>query len=170
MAGPAAGGAIDPVGHGAAGRLLAAAQQRGLWIATAESLTGGMLASRLIDVPGASACMAGGACTYSFEAKHRVLGLDLADLEEHGAVRGSVARAMALAARRLYDCDIAIATTGAAGPGPDDYGVPAGTAFIAVSAGEELVVKEVRADGDRPAVRAAVAQRALDLALRVVEM
>lgn len=144
--------------------MIAAAAARGLMIATAESLTGGALVSRLVDVPGASRAVAGGAVCYSFAAKHRLLGVEAELLDRTGAVTAQVAEAMARGARRAYDCDVAVATTGVAGPGPDERGVAAGTVFLAASGpGAALQVRELHLSGERGQVREAAVREALAL-------
>lgn len=148
--------------------LLAMCEERGMSLATAESLTGGMLVARLVDVPGASRVVQGGVCTYSFEAKASILGLDLADLQARGAVRAEVASSMARAARRVYGADVAFATTGVAGPGDDDYGNPEGLAYIAVSTPSRDLVREVRLTGSRPAIRAGVVDEAIALGIEAL--
>lgn len=152
------------VQHASARALLAACEERGLSLATAESLTGGMLVARLVDVSGASRVVQGGACTYSFEAKASLLGLDLSDLQREGAVREEVARLMVRGARRVYGADVAIATTGVAGPGSDEYGNPEGLAFVAVSALDREIVREVHLTGTRAEIRAGVVDFAIALA------
>lgn len=151
-----------------ASALLAACEAKELSLATAESLTGGMLVARLVDVPGASRVVQGGACTYSFEAKASILGLDLADLRGAGAVRPEVARDMARGARRVYGADVTIATTGVAGPGSDEYGNPEGLAFVAVSTPETEIVREVRLTGARSEIRLGVVDFAIALAIEVL--
>lgn len=144
--------------------VIEALRRAGRMIATAESLTGGALVARLVDVPGASDVVAGGAVCYSYAAKHRVLGVDAAELERTGAVTGSIARAMAEGALALYDCDIALATTGVAGPGPDERDTPAGTVFLALARSNgRTLVRELDLDGDRAEVRAATVLHSLQL-------
>lgn len=150
-------------------RVIAAAAAQGLSLATAESLTAGALVARLVDVPGASAVIAGGAACYSYTAKERVLGVDAGLLEAQGAVSAAVALQMAAGARALYATDLAVATTGVAGPGPDSRGVPAGTVFLAVDrAGAEPVVEQLLLPGGRDEVRAASVDAALGLLLRTL--
>ncbi len=151
-------------GYASASALLDECERRDLSLATAESLTGGMLVARLVDVPGASRVVQGGACTYSFEAKASILGLDLSDLQREGAVREEVARLMARGARRVYGADVAIATTGVAGPGSDEYGNPEGLAFVAVRTPEAEIVREVHLTGTRAEIRAGVVDLAIALA------
>ena len=108
-------------------------------LAVAESCTGGFLAHRLTNVPGASAVFLAGYVTYSNEAKVAALGVDPAAISEHGAVSESVARSMAEGARAKSGADFALATTGIAGPGGGSAVKPVGTAFIALAGGGETV-------------------------------
>lgn len=149
-------GQLDPA------PVIAAARARGLWLATAESLTAGAVVARLVDVPGASAVIAGGAACYSYAAKTRVLGVDAAELAARGAVSAEVARQMARGALELYDADVAVATTGVAGPGPDERGESAGTVWIAVARrGQEPEAQRHQLEGDRPTVRRAATDAAV---------
>lgn len=143
--------------------IIARATERGLTLATAESLTAGAVVARLVDVPGASAVVAGGAACYSLTAKTRVLGVDAALLEETGAVTAEVAAAMADGALALYAADLAVATTGVAGPGADALGVPAGTVQLGLArSGGATVTRELHLTGDRARIRAAAVETALD--------
>jgi nicotinamide-nucleotide amidase len=140
---------------------------RGLTIAVAESLTGGMLTSELVSVPGASASVLGGVVAYNTHLKSTVLGVDAALLEAHGAVDPDVARAMALGVRSVLavddaDADIGLATTGVAGPDRQN-GHAVGTVFIALSAIDGSTVVELHLDGDRQAIREAVVTESLVL-------
>ena len=141
---------------------------RGLTIATAESLTGGGLVARLVDVPGASHVVRGGACTYAVDTKASVLGVSESQLAATGPVDEQVARQMARGARSLFGADIGISTTGVAGPGPAD-GFDAGTVHIACahSTGEEH--RLLHLDGDRAAVRAGAIDAALALVRDVLD-
>lgn len=135
---------------------------RGWMIATAESLTAGGVVARLVDVPGASAVVAGGAVCYSHAAKTRVLGIDAALLERTGAVTAQVATEMAAGAQTLYDADLAVATTGVAGPGADQRGLPAGTVHLAVARRDGLTAaRQLQLAGDRARVRADAVDAAL---------
>lgn len=102
----------------------------GLTLATAESLTGGALCARLVDVPGASRVVLAGVCTYATRLKAQILGVDAQRLEEVGPVDEQISREMARGVRELTGAHIGLATTGVAGPGPQD-GHPAGTVHIA---------------------------------------
>lgn len=150
--------AVDPA------RIISRAAERGWKLATAESLTGGAVVARLVDVPGASAVIAGGAACYSYQAKTRVLGVDAALLEATGAVTAEVATAMAAGALALYDADLAVATTGVAGPGPDERGVPEGTVHLALARRDGPgLTREVRLSGGRARIRAQSVETALSL-------
>ncbi|MEE1294916.1 MAG: CinA family protein [Bifidobacterium merycicum] len=118
--------------------LLHGLETRGVKLACAESLTGGLLADALVRIPGASAVFLGSAVTYDIRAKASILGVDRALLEREGAVHPEVARQMAAYTARLYDQPqyegrvIGLSTTGVAGPGPDGD-KPAGLAYVAVA-------------------------------------
>ena len=117
-----------------AARVLAAAKARGnATLACAESCTGGAVASALTDVPGASAVFRGGVVAYSVAVKRSALSVPAETLARFGVVSRECAEAMARGAARTLGADFAVATTGVAGPGPQD-GVPAGTVCIAVAA------------------------------------
>ena len=107
--------------------------ERGLTLATAESCTGGVIASRFTAMPGASAYFLCGVVSYSNEAKAGVLGVDPAAIREFGAVSEPVARQMAEGARRICGADFAVATTGIAGPTGGSDEKPVGTVWIAVA-------------------------------------
>lgn len=145
--------------------------EKGLTVATAESLTGGMLAGELVSVPGASAAFTGGIVSYATPLKKSLLGVDGARLDEFGPVDGVVAQQMAEGARQTCAvegrwADLGIATTGVAGPDPDAHtGQTAGTVYIgiATSAGARSVLLAL--SGDRAAIREATVEAAIDEAL-----
>ena len=161
-------GTVTAVSDEALADLIAALTQRGLTVATAGSLTGGGLVARLVDVPGASHVVRGGACTYAVDTKASVLGVSESQLAATGPVNEQVARQMARGARELFHADIGVSTTGVAGPGPAD-GFPAGTVHIACvhPAGEEH--RLLRLDGDRAAVRAGAIDAAIVLVRDVLD-
>ena len=135
-------------------------------VSVAESLTGGMLASRLVDVPGASAVLCESYVTYSNEAKQRLLGVSGETLRAHGAVSEQCAREMAEGCRRASGADWALATTGIAGPDGGTPEKPVGTVYIACAGRQGVVVKALKLRGDRTRVRTMTCLYALDL-LRV---
>ncbi|WP_130507404.1 CinA family protein [Microterricola gilva] len=151
----------------AAARVIAELTQRGETLGVAESLTGGLLAAELVNVPGASAVFRGGVVAYDTAIKGSVLGVDATLLAERGAVDAEVARQMADRVRAVLAVDgrsaeYGLATTGVAGPDPQD-GQPPGTVFIAVASAAGVTVSRLRLDGDRAAIRAATVQAALAL-------
>ncbi len=141
----------------------------GWTVAVAESLTGGLIVSTLVDVPGASRAVRGGVVAYATEVKNRVLGVDPALLEAHGAVHPRVARQMARGVRDVLGADgqaadVGIATTGVAGPDPQD-GQPVGTVHIAVSTPLGTRVDSLVIHGDRDRIRRETTHIALRRAL-----
>ncbi len=113
----------------AAREVIAAATQRGLTVATCESLTAGLLAASLADVPGASAVLRGGLVTYATELKNALARVDADLLRERGAVDPDVAQQMARGAAEVCGADFGISCTGVAGPDPQD-GKPVGRVYI----------------------------------------
>ena len=136
-------------------------------VAVAESLTGGLLASAIVDVPGASAVFRGGVVAYATDVKRSVLGVDSELLASVGAVDPGVARQMAEGVRRVVGADVGIATTGVAGPDPQD-GTPVGTVCIAVVTPEGESVATHAFSGGRAAIRAAATDAALTACLGLV--
>jgi nicotinamide-nucleotide amidase len=139
-------------------------REKGLTLSCAESCTGGLVAKRLTDLAGASQAFRGGVVSYTNEVKAGVLGVSQDLLEQYGAVSAPVAKAMAEGVRRLTGSDLAVATTGVAGPDPDDRGNPVGLVFTALAAPEGTFVRERRLGGTRNRVRITAASAALDLA------
>ena len=135
-------------------------------VSVAESLTGGMLASRLVDVPGASAVLGESYVTYANEAKERLLGVSGETLRAHGAVSEQCAREMAEGCLRASGADWALATTGIAGPNGGTPEKPVGTVYIACAGRQGVVVKALKLRGDRTRVRSMTCLYAMDL-LRV---
>jgi nicotinamide-nucleotide amidase len=126
----------------------------GLMVVTAESCTGGLMAARLTERPGASAYVAGGAVTYSNEAKVDLLGVDPGLIERHGAVSPEVADAMAAGALERFGADVAIAITGIAGPDGGTKEKPVGTVcWCTKRADGATLARDVRMPGDRNEIR-----------------
>lgn len=113
-------------------RLIAALTEAGLTVATAESLTGGLLAACLTEVPGSSAVVRGGLVVYATDLKSGLAGVDARLLAERGPVDPDVAAALAAGARARCGADIGVGLTGVAGPDPQD-GVAVGTWWVAIS-------------------------------------
>ena len=133
-------------------------------VAVAESLTGGLVAASLTDIPGASVSFRGGVVAYATELKARLLGVDTRLLARHGAVHPQVAAGMADGVRSRLMASFGVATTGVAGPDPQD-GQPVGTVHIAVSAADDTVVRTIALSGDRDEIRRLAVERALGLLL-----
>jgi nicotinamide-nucleotide amidase len=144
--------------------VLAALEARRWTIAVAESLTGGLVTAALVDVPGASTSLRGGVVAYATDVKRDVLGVDAALLASAGAVDAAVAAQMAEGVRRLLGADVGIATTGVAGPEPQD-GKPVGTVCVAVVTPDAVATSATVLRGDRAAIRAAATEAALTAAL-----
>lgn len=142
--------------------------QVGLTIAAAESLTGGLVCSALVDVPGASVVLRGSVTAYATELKAQVLGVDAARLASVGPVDAQVAQEMADGAAQLLGADVAVATTGVAGPGPAD-GHEAGTVYIAAIAPWGSVWRLLQLEGQRSQVRIQTVHQVLVLALELLD-
>ncbi len=136
--------------------------RRGLSVAVAESLTGGLVMATLTQVPGASAVVRGGVVAYADDVKVRVLGVPADLLQRVGPVHADVAAEMAERCRRLLGSSIGLATTGEAGPVPATA-APVGTFFVALAQLDALHVEEGFVDGDREAVRRGALVAALGL-------
>jgi nicotinamide-nucleotide amidase len=137
-------------------------------LALAESCTGGLIAHRITNVPGASAVLKCGLVTYSNDAKKDLLGVTAAALEEHGAVSEVVARQMAEGARRRCQTDYALAVTGIAGPGGGSEAKPVGTVFMALASEKGTVAQHHFNPFDRETFKFATSQQALDLLRRAL--
>ncbi len=138
-------------------------------VATAESCTGGGVARRITGVPGSSAYFLGGIVAYANGAKRDLLGVAEEILRGKGAVSEECARAMAEGARRALGAEVAVATTGIAGPGGATARKPVGLVYVALAGGEATLVEEHRFSGDRRAVMEAATERALELLVDGVE-
>lgn len=144
-------------------RFLHETATRGWTAATAESLTGGQLCARLVDVPGASTVLRGGVVAYATELKAALLDVPADLLAAHGAVHPEVARLMAEGVRRRLGADVGLATTGVAGPDPQD-GQPPGTVHVAVVTPRSTHGRSLLLPGDRAQVRSAAVAAVLELA------
>lgn len=136
-----------------------------LTVATAESCTGGLVASAITDVSGSSAYFRGGLVAYSNDAKIGLLGVPAEILETHGAVSAQVARAMAIGARARLSVDLAVAVTGVAGPGGGSASKPVGLTYVAVADAVGVEVRRFVWAGDRLANKDSSARAALQLLL-----
>lgn len=125
---------------------------RGATLATAESLTGGLLASAITDVPGASRAFVGGVVSYATRVKVSALDVPAAVVEQHGVVSEECALAMARGVRRRLDATWGVATTGVAGPDTQE-GRPVGTVWVAVAGPDVVRARLLALEGDRRAIR-----------------
>ena len=138
--------------------------QRHETIATAESCTGGLLAHRLTNVPGASKVFPGGYVVYANEVKASTLGLDPALIKKHGAVSRAVAAAMAGAVRARTEATYGLATTGIAGPTGGSARKPVGTVYIGLASNRgETIVRHFNFASDRETFKQMASQAALNL-------
>lgn len=119
-------------------------KSKGLMVATAESCTGGNIAHRFTTIPGSSDFFKGSVVAYSNEVKTNVLQVLSEDLERYGAVSQNVVEQMAVGVRKLFKSDVAIATSGIAGPAGGTVEKPVGTVWIAVCSGDGIISKEYR--------------------------
>jgi nicotinamide-nucleotide amidase len=131
-------------------------------VATAESLTGGALASTFVEVPGVSAVFRGGLVVYATDLKHDLAGVPAALLAARGPVDPDVAAALARGAATRCGADWGLATTGVAGPDPQD-GKPVGLVYIAVAGPAGSAVEELHLTGDRATIRARSVTAVLNL-------
>ncbi|TVR19474.1 MAG: CinA family protein [Anaerolineaceae bacterium] len=155
------------MGDDLAAMLGEALRERGATIGTAESCTGGLIASTITDTAGSSAYMRGGVVAYDNDVKMRVLGVPEQTLIAHGAVSEQTAAAMARGVRALLTVDYALSVTGIAGPGGGTASKPVGLTYIGLAGADDLMVvaRHVWA-GDRVENKVASVRAALELALK----
>lgn len=137
---------------GIAGEVVAALRRSGLTVAVAESLTGGLVVAELVSVPGASEVVRGGVVAYATDLKAELLGVDPALLAASGPIHPEVARQMAVGVRGRLGADVGLATTGVAGPDPQDGHAP-GEVWLGLSIGAETSAVGLSLGGDRAAIR-----------------
>lgn len=140
-----------------------------LTVGTAESCTGGRIASMLASEPESSACFIGGIVSYSEEVKKKVLDVVAEDIEKYGVVSQTVAEQMAQGACRILECSCAIATTGFAGPDGGEDGTPVGTVWIAVTVNENLCTRRFVFPGDRQEIVRQTARQSLQMLLDMLD-
>lgn len=137
---------------GRAAEVVAALGRHGMTIAVAESLTGGLVVAELVSVPGASAVVRGGVVAYATDLKASQLGVDADLLAEVGPIDPRVAEQMAEGVRRRLGADVGIATTGVAGPDPQDGHAP-GEVWLGFATPGGVRVERLDLPGDRAAIR-----------------
>ncbi|OBB74047.1 CinA family protein [Mycobacterium sp. 852014-52144_SCH5372336] len=150
----------DPLVSDDARALVADLTVRGQTVATAESLTAGLLAATLAGVPGASAVLRGGLVTYVEDTKISLAGVTRQMLDEVGPVAAPTARALAAGARQRCEATWGVGLTGVAGPEPHG-GHPVGTVFLGIAGPVEADVVELRLDGSRWDIRRAAVREAV---------
>ena len=148
--------------------LVAALRERNLRIATAESCTGGMMASLITSVPGSSEAFDGGIVSYANTVKQRSLGVRAETLEKYGAVSAETAAEMVSGVCRIMDVPVGISVTGIAGPGGGTAEKPVGLVWFGVSYHGIVNTECRRFDGGRAAVRRAASHYAIALALDMI--
>lgn len=159
--------APEPELTAVAAEVLGVCRRRGLTIGVAESLTGGLLCAALTAVPGASSVVRGGVVAYATDRKAAVLGVSEELLEARGAVDPDVALAMARGVCTVMGTDVGLATTGVAGPDPQD-GQPVGRVYLALVAPELHWVLNPDLNGDRDEIREQSVRRLLELAAELL--
>lgn len=140
-------------------KILQVCQERKWTLASAESLTGGLIGAKICDFPGVSSIYRGGIIAYQYQVKTNLLGVDAQALAQYGAVTPEVALQMAREVRKQLNSEVGISTTGVAGPGAAE-GKPAGFAYIGIVTPSFEEVFSYQGQGDRNQVREQVAQAA----------
>ncbi len=159
--GPAGNSAAAARTHDAAVEAITTLREAGATVATAESVTGGLVAAALTSVPGASWVVLGGVVAYARVIKTAVLHVDTCLLERGGAVQAEVARQMAAGVRHECGAEWGVSTTGVAGPEPSD-GKSVGTVYVGISGPDGDQVSELTLRGDRDSIRAQTVAVCLD--------
>ena len=142
------------------------ATEKKIMIGFAESLTGGMISSEIVSVPGASACLEGAVVSYSNEVKMSILGVQEDVIRNFGAVSELCAKQMASGARKALDCDMAVSVTGIAGPAGGTDLKPVGTVYIGFSSEDKCYAEHFVFEGSREDIRTATVENALSILLQ----
>lgn len=142
---------------------------RGLWLAVAESCTGGLISHRITNIAGASAYFRGGIVSYANEAKMVLLGVQKSTLDRFGAVSEQTVKEMATGVRNILSADFGLAVSGIAGPGGGTVDKPVGTTWVGLSTSGEEIRQRFWFQGDRSQIKEQAAQAALDLLLRYLD-
>ena len=144
-------------------------KKKKLTIAIAESCTGGLIAHRITNVPGASAYLETGFVTYSNRAKELFLKVPGAIIAKKGAVSGDVAQLMAEGARKAAGADIGLSVTGIAGPGGGTKKKPVGTVFMGLSHGDKTLTQKCFFSGSRTEIKSQTSEEALRFLMKYIE-
>jgi PncC family amidohydrolase len=152
-----------------AAAVVSGAARRGLTVATAESLTAGLISATIANIPGASRVLLGGIVSYDPRIKRDMLGVSQAVIDGVGVVSEPCARQMAEGARATLGADIAVSATGVAGPSGGTPDAPVGTVYIACTGKQGTVTRHFLYTGNRQAVRRQTVESALRLVLETIE-
>ena len=144
-------------------------RETGWKISVAESCTGGLVANKITDVPGSSEYFLGGVVAYSNDAKIKILGVKERTIRNWGAVSKQCAVEMAIGAAKLFSADIAIATTGIAGPGGGTKDKPVGTVYIAYKVRGRIFTDKKRFTGDRWKIKNRIAEYSLEKLVSILQ-
>lgn len=150
-------------------RVISLANEKQIKIGTAESLTGGLIAGSLTDIPGSSSCINGGIVSYTNQVKAKALGVNEELLRENGAVDPTVAKQMAEGAAAALNADICVSVTGIAGPTGGEPGKPVGTVFMGIYHRGKAHSIECHFEGDRERIREQTVEHALKELLSILE-
>lgn len=152
-------------------RVITCAREAGATLGSAESCTGGLVCAALTEIAGSSACVKGSVVSYAVPVKEQVLGVPTGVTRDDsvGVVSGECAQHMAAGARRVLRCDVAVSTTGIAGPGGAEPGKPVGTVWFGVASPRGLRSFVRHFDGDRTFVREQAVAEALEALLEELE-
>ena len=143
--------------------------EKKLTITTAESCTGGMIASSIVSVSGSSAIFKSSVVTYSNEMKSKILNIPLTLINENGAVSKVIAYTMAYNVLDLMNSDISIAVTGIAGPGGGSKNKPVGLVYIGIGTKQNIVTKRYLFKGNRLKIRQETTLESLKLSNKIIE-
>ena len=139
------------------------AAEKNVVLGCAESLTGGLLASALTSVSGASKVFAGGVVSYMYSVKEKILGVDPVHLKNYGAINETCAKKMAEGAVAKLDCDLCVSTTGIAGPDKDEFDTEVGTVFIGFANKKDARAKRYKFKGSRDEIRKQCIDKSLEI-------
>ena len=145
-------------------------RDRKLTIAVAESCTGGLLGSKITDVPGSSEYFLGGVIAYQNEVKESLLHVPQQVIAAHGAVSAQTVEAMAGGCRELFECDIAISITGIAGPGGGSADKPVGLVYVGLATASGVISRRFQWDGSRTQNKESSVRAAMEMILATLKM
>jgi len=145
-------------------------RNRKLTIAVAESCTGGLLGSKITDVPGSSEYFLGGVIAYQNEVKESLLHVPQQVIAAHGAVSAQTVEAMAGGCRELFECDIAISITGIAGPGGGSAEKPVGLVYVGLATASGVISRRFQWDGSRTQNKESSVRAAMEMILATLKM